>query len=131
MSKPLLAAAILAAASSMLAAPLASAQPVMTGAEVTAGIKAVHLPSLRGAMGVPEELAGDKHVREFKKIPLIDAPGWADDRVAQTGKSSSQAAATVAGLGFDGLGKGFSGPAGNFTVQYAPPDTTGAVGATQ
>jgi hypothetical protein len=130
MSKPLLAAATVAAASLMAVLP-ASAQPVMTGAEVTSGIKAVHLPSLRGAFGRPEELSEGKHVRELKKIPLIDGPGWADDHAAQTGYSVSPAAATVPGLGFDGVGKGFSGPAGNFTVQYAPPDTTGAVGATQ
>jgi hypothetical protein len=130
MSKPLLAAATLAAASLMAVLP-ASAQPVMTGAEVTSGIKAVHLPSLRGAFGRPEELSEGKHVRELKKIPLIDGPGWADDHAAQTGYGVSPAAATMPGLGFDGVGKGFSGPAGNFTVQYAPPDTTGAVGATQ
>ena len=36
-----------------------------------------------------------------------------------------------AGLGFDGVGNGFSGPQGTFTVNAAPPDTTGAIGATQ
>ncbi|HSE12673.1 MAG TPA: hypothetical protein VLB69_08565, partial [Rudaea sp.] len=35
------------------------------------------------------------------------------------------------GSGVMGVGKGFSGPQGAFTVQYAPPDTVGAVGATQ
>src|SRR5438552_1179379 len=29
---------------------------------------------------------------------------------------------------FEGIGQGFVGPAGTFTVQYAPPDTNGAVG---
>lgn len=35
------------------------------------------------------------------------------------------------GSGVDGVGVGFSGPQGSFTVHYAPPDTVGAVGATQ
>src|SRR2546425_917640 len=96
MSKPLLAAATVAAASLMAVLP-AGAQPVMTGAEVTSGIKPVHLPSLRGAFGRPEGLSEGKHVRELKKIPLIDGPGWADDHAAQTGYSVSPAAATVPG----------------------------------
>ena len=32
---------------------------------------------------------------------------------------------------FDGLGSGFIGPQGAFEVKFVPPDTTGAVGATQ
>src|SRR5256886_13690066 len=31
-------------------------------------------------------------------------------------------------LNFDGVGNGFSGPAGTFTVAGAPPDTNGSVG---
>src|ERR1700719_966547 len=38
---------------------------------------------------------------------------------------------TTPGLGFDGLGQGFVGPQGSFVVNSAPPDTNGAVGATQ
>jgi hypothetical protein len=34
----------------------------------------------------------------------------------------------AAGLNFNGVGSGFSGPQGAFTVTSAPPDTTGAVG---
>lgn len=35
------------------------------------------------------------------------------------------------GLNFDGLGNGFSGPNGTFTVTGAPSDSNGAIGATQ
>jgi len=34
----------------------------------------------------------------------------------------------AAGLSFNGVGSGFSGPQGTFSVNSAPPDTTGAVG---
>jgi hypothetical protein len=39
--------------------------------------------------------------------------------------------ASVGGLNFDGVGVGFTGPAGAFTPDAAPPDTNGAVGTTQ
>ncbi len=57
--------------------------------------------------------------------PLSSSP----DTVVQS--SAGPAVATTAGLGFDGVGNGFVGPQGAFTVNAAPPDTNGAVGATQ
>jgi len=36
--------------------------------------------------------------------------------------------APVTTLNFDGVGNGFTGPSGTFTVQAAPPDTEGDVG---
>jgi len=41
------------------------------------------------------------------------------------------AAAPTLGTGFDGLGQGFTGPQGTFSITGAPPDTNAAVGATQ
>jgi hypothetical protein len=41
------------------------------------------------------------------------------------------AAAPTLGTGFDGIGQGFSGPQGSFSVTGAPPDTNAAVGSTQ
>jgi len=38
---------------------------------------------------------------------------------------------TAAGLSFDGVGRGFVGPQGTYSVNVAPPDTNLAVGATQ
>ncbi|MES2069279.1 MAG: hypothetical protein V4488_02950 [Pseudomonadota bacterium] len=90
-----------------------------------------HLPSLRGIMPKPDDYYDTtKHVKELKFIPNIDSPGFVTDNAAQQ-KFISSAASTTAGLGFDGVGKGFTGPQGSFTVNSAPPDTTGAVGATQ
>ena len=51
------------------------------------------------------------------------------DPVLQTTLGPS--ADTTAGLGFDGVGTGFTGPQGTYAVGVAPPDTNGAVGATQ
>jgi hypothetical protein len=45
--------------------------------------------------------------------------------------SAGASVATTPGLGFDGVGNGFVGPQGSFTVKVAPPDTNGAVGASQ
>ncbi len=72
-----------------------------------------------------------REAKEKKRVPYVDSPNFDYDRAAQLGHTTSLAAPTTTGLGFDGLGQGFSGPSGSFTVQSAPPDTTGAVGATQ
>jgi hypothetical protein len=45
--------------------------------------------------------------------------------------SATSLVSTTSGLSILGLGTGFSGPAGNFTVNSAPSDSNGAVGATQ
>jgi len=108
-----------------LAAPAVYAQPVHHGAEETPAVYSVHLPSLRGAMAQTEGIGAEHRVRELKMIPLVDAPGLASDPVVQA--QPGTAAPVTPGIGFDGIGKGL----GNFTVHYAPPDTTGAVGDTQ
>lgn len=64
--------------------------------------------------------------REKKKFDLPLAPGSPSDPVIQS--SAGSAAAPALGLGFDGVGNGFTGPSGTFTVNSAPPDTAGAVG---
>lgn len=61
----------------------------------------------------------------------VGSPTKVTDRAAQSGQSTNPRAAATPGLGFDGVGQGFSGPQGSFTVQSAPPDTSGAVGKTQ
>jgi hypothetical protein len=107
------------------AATTAYGQPTtLQGAEVTRAVSMSHLPSLRGAMAQTEGTGAEHRVRELR-IPLVDAPGQASDPVVQSRAGTT--AATVSGVGFDGIGVGL----GNFRDQYAPPDTTGAVGATQ
>ena len=64
------------------------------------------------------------------RIPRKFAPdAQASDPVGQT--TATRLLAPTPGLNFDGIGLGFTGPAGSFTVNSAPPDTNGAVGETQ
>lgn len=75
-----------------------------------------------------------KEANPKKRVPYQDPPVEVADLAAQTAPLASvaPAAATSSGLGIDGIGQGFVGVGGKtFTVQSAPPDTTGAVGATQ
>ena len=118
-------AALLASGFASMAAPHGYAQTVMRGAEQTPAVFSAHLPSLRGAMAQTEGIGAEHRVRELKLIPLVDAPGQASDPVVQSRAGTS--AGITPGLGFDGIGVGL----GSYSPQYAPPDTTGAVGATQ
>lgn len=104
----------------------AEAQTVLRGAQQTPAVFSAHLPSLRGAMAQTEGIGAEHRVRELKQIPLVDAPGQVIDPVLQSRPGTANASVT-AGLGFDGIGQGMPG----YSVRYAPPDTTGAVGATQ
>jgi len=105
---------------------LAQAQTVMRGAQQTPAVFSAHLPSLRGAMAQTEGVGAEHRVRELKQIPLVDAPRQVADPVLQSRPGTANAAIT-AGTGFDGIGQGVYG----YSVRYAPPDTTGAVGLTQ
>ena len=67
--------------------------------------------------------AKPKKEKPLRGFPLVTA--GAVDTAVQSSVSTAAPATTSA---FDGIGQGFSGPAGTFTVQYAPPDTNGAVG---
>ena len=88
-----------------------------------------HTFVLRDAPGKPIDTSVIKEAKDKRRVPYDDAPDFIDDFAAQTAPitATSSAALTTPGLGLDGVGKGFPG----FTVQSAPPDTTGAVGATQ
>lgn len=86
---------------------------------------------LRDTVGKPVDPSYRKEAKEKKRVPYVDSPNFEFDKAAQLEHHSSFAAPTTAGLGFEGLGVGFSGPQGNFAVQSAPPDTTGTAGATQ
>lgn len=95
---------------------------------------------LRNTVGKPVDPSYRKEAKPKRRVPYIDSPNFDADSAAQLTHRRSPLAATTAnpnlggstgldgkGMGFDGMGKGFTG----FTVQYAPPDTTGAVGETQ
>ena len=83
---------------------------------------------LRDAPGKAVDPNYRKGGKPKRRVPYVDSPDFDMDRAAQLGHiNGGPMATTVKGLGFDGLGQGFPG----FTVQAAPPDNTGAVGATQ
>ncbi|MCX7219223.1 MAG: hypothetical protein NTY70_09885 [Burkholderiales bacterium] len=90
---------------------------------------------LRDTVGKAVDPHYRKEAKEKRRVPYVDSPNFETDAAAQLSHVSSSsknlAAPTSAGLGFDGMGQGFSGPSGVFAVQSAPPDTTGAVGASQ
>ena len=87
------------------------------------------LHSLRGAMYRPDDFAKSPHAHPLHPLPSLDGAGNQVDAAVQG--TASGPAAPAFGSGVPGLGNGFSGPQGSFTVNSAPPDTTGAVGATQ
>lgn len=80
--------------------PLVSIKPVHHAAKG----KEMDLASPKLAQGAPNGITD--HVQNIPAAPLTPSP------------SNS----------FDGVGNGFSGPQGTFTVNSAPPDTNGAVG---
>jgi hypothetical protein len=72
----------------------------------------------------------------LRTIPLrgIPAPvgsrsGISADTALQT--SAGPLISVTAGINVDGVGNGFTGPQGTFTVSSAPSDSNGAVGSTQ
>lgn len=94
-------------------------------------------PPLRElAVIAPSVLRRGRPVREHR-IPFEDGPALDADpllRAARSVQTQAQAVALASptlGTGVNGLGQGFVGPAGTMIVNSAPPDTTGAVGATQ
>ncbi len=98
-------------------------------AEVTSAVRQDVLPSLRNV--VPQKDGYDRwHFRAEHMIPLPNIPPGQTDGAVQGAAVRGRMAPTTQ-TAVDGVGNGFSGPNGSFSVQWAPPDTVGAVGATQ
>jgi uncharacterized membrane protein len=77
----------------------------------------------------PAPISGKlKKDKEPKHGPPAPEPGGPDPVVQS---SAGTAAAPTLGVGVEGLGQGFSGPSGSFSVDSAPPDPNGAVGPNQ
>jgi hypothetical protein len=87
-------------------------------------------PPLDKIPPIPPE-AGPQQVIPLHRTRGIFAqpPAQADPLVQSS--VSGTTLSTSSGKNILGLGNGFSGPNGSFTVQYIPPDTNGAVGDTQ
>jgi hypothetical protein len=114
----------------LLFASAHAASPDIARVEVSRAVHQDTLPSLRD---VVPDASGYKqmHEREERMIPLPYIPPNQTDGALQDFRGPGGLLAPTFQSGVDGVGKGFSGPQGTFTVQYAPPDTVGAVGATQ
>ncbi|HSE11602.1 MAG TPA: hypothetical protein VLB69_03115 [Rudaea sp.] len=97
--------------------------------EIAPAVRHDVLPSLRDV--VPQKDGYARwHFRTEHMLPLPTVPPGQSDGAVQSSAARGARAPTFQD-GVDGVGEGFSGPGGTFTVQYAPPDTVGAVGATQ
>lgn len=84
-----------------------------------------HLPSLRGTAVRPDDFSKSRVEHKARPLPFLDGPGNPVDGAVQ-GQQGGPAAPTT-GTGVLGVGLGMTG----FTVNSAPPDVSGAVGATQ
>jgi hypothetical protein len=128
----LLAAVSLAAASLVAAQPVAqAAAPVDVSGHHRNHVQIINethhdvSPALRTI--APNPTGGEQEESEVPgRLPHPTSP--VADPVAQ--RSFGVLAPTV-GANFDGLGQGFSGPGGTFSITGAPPDPNSAVGATQ
>lgn len=123
--KTLLLSSCVTAALSIGAAHAANA----TGAgflEVKAAVHSDSLDSLKNTVVRPQSVI-KSHVHPARPTPLHSS-GLADP-VVQSKAGFNAIPATLSNI--LGLGTGFTGPNGTYTVNSAPPDTNGAVGATQ
>jgi hypothetical protein len=82
-------------------------------------------PPLSSIAGKP--WSGARYSDPPMRMPAL-RPGPHNNLVAPVQTSIGTAAAPATSNNFDGVGNGFSGPNGTFTVNAAPPDTNGAVG---
>lgn len=97
-------------------------------------------PPLRSmAVIAPSTQRRGRPVREHR-IPFEDGPLLEADPLLAAPKAGSGKPPApppppppppAVDVGFDGIGNGFTGPSGTMNVNSAPPDTSGAVGATQ
>ena len=86
-------------------------------------------PPLREMPPAPR-IVGALEAEPVRRIPSSRIPSFGPDPALQATREASVAveAAPVTLVNFDGVGQGFTGPAGTFIVNSAPPDTNGAVG---
>src|SRR5437868_5906352 len=98
--------------------------PVLRGAEITPALHHDESAPLRLMPVAPRAAGFIEH--EVKRIPRNFNTAKAPDPALQSAAPALLVPATS--TNFDGVGQGFSGPAGTFAVSSAPPDTNGDVG---
>jgi hypothetical protein len=108
----------------VLAFPVAgTAAPIQRGAT---GLAAVHhdtSPPLRSI--TPKAISAARHVIPVRPLPSRPAGGVTAGVIQ---RSVGPRAIPSTTLNFDGVGNGFSGPGGTFSVNSAPSDQNAAVG---
>src|SRR5467141_4500409 len=102
--------------------------PVMTGAQVS---PAVHMDVSQPLRDMIENQQDQQGNHENNPAKPYHQPGFGKSATIGTPSSTTSAAMPATALNFDGVGNGFSGPQGTFTVNSAPPDTNLAVGPNQ
>src|SRR3954471_19979234 len=98
--------------------------PGVPGAETSANEHHDRSKPLRDIPPANNRGEKEKDEKRVKELPRL--MGGLLAPVVQLGTGTG--AAPIAGAGFGGVGQGFKGPQGTFTVNSAPPDTNGAVG---
>ena len=96
------------------------------GAIASPAVQSDTSPPLRDIK--PVEPPKTVRTHDHRKLP-VPPSGPTSDPIIQSSTPATAGATT--GSSFLGVGFGFTGPAGTFSVNSAPPDTNGAVGATQ
>ena len=101
------------------------AQSASSGPQVITAVQHDVSQPLRDIPPVPPESGSKREMHRHETHAAPQVTPSQTDPVLQT--SVGPLVATTAGLNFDGIGQGVYG----YTVSSAPPDTNGAVGATQ
>ncbi|HEX6543684.1 MAG TPA: hypothetical protein VF040_18155 [Ktedonobacterales bacterium] len=112
----------MSAASPSHAGVAAHAHPV-----VSTSVKNDVSQPLRAIPGKPWQGKGGIAEDDFPALSTVH-PGRPNQLNPHVQSSVGSAAAPSTSSNFDGVGNGFTGPNGTFTVNSAPPDTNGAVG---
>jgi hypothetical protein len=84
-------------------------------------------PPLRDMPPGPRHF-GVLEAEPVRHIPSSRVAPFGPDAVLQPRQAALAPLAPATVANFDGIGQGFTGPAGTFVVNSAPPDTNGAVG---
>jgi hypothetical protein len=112
----------------------------VSGVAVSAGASGQHLATVVPAShfdhSAPLRLLPPAHptasslgrLRPLHQLPTHAGSPAGRDGALQAPSAPHPQSLVAGGLSFNGVGSGFSGPQGAFTVNSAPPDTTGAVG---
>ncbi|GAC1658927.1 MAG: hypothetical protein NVS9B1_20000 [Candidatus Dormibacteraceae bacterium] len=106
-------------------AALPPAPAVQTGPIVTA---AVHMDVSQPLRDILENAQDQQGQHENHPAKPFRHPGAGRSAAVGTPSATTTPAVPATGINFDGVGNGFTGPAGTFTVNSAPPDTNLAVG---